>query len=222
MLSLSDSSNSVPNLFKNIFSCSLWKHNKKSFFCCSALKYCSAIASITSYNTATYICVFLCVKCKLTSDIGGHRVCIFLIRHWTQQSLGPLRGSGFLLRSLVNPAQLHFLLMETKPQIANSVWSQLSPNLRPVPPLIMSNQTSLPTLPESIHPSRAAFTCEGLKDPGQEIPHFTLIKFFFQNPHGWLSSDKSRVPMFDPPLHWCNQWKEGSNAPHNKETKIPQ
>lgn len=36
---------------------------------------------------------------------------------------------------------------------------------------------------KSIQPSRATFKCEGINDSGQEIPHLTLIKFLFQNPH---------------------------------------
>lgn len=63
--------------------------------------------------------------------------------------------------------------------ISNSVWSELSPNLRPVPLL---------TLPESIQPSRVASTWEGINDSGQEIPHLSLIKFFF--------SKSSRLTLF--------------------------
>lgn len=63
--------------------------------------------------------------------------------------------------------------------ISNSVWSELSPNLRLVPLL---------TLPESIQPSRVASTWEGINDSGQEIPHLSLIKFFF--------SKSSRLTLF--------------------------
>lgn len=52
---------------------------------------------------------------------------------------------------------------------------------------------------------KTKLVCEGINDSVQEIPHFTLIKFSFQNPHAWLSSDKSRGPMFDLPAHRWNQ-----------------
>ncbi len=153
----------------------------------------------------------------------------FALQAVTPAVTGPHSGSGRLKVSSSDlgwtrpsQAQLYFLLMETKPLIGSSVWSQFNPNLRSVPPFIIPDQTSLPTLPESNQPSGASFTCEGINDSGQEIPHLILIKFFFQNLHAWLSSNKSGVLMFDPPLHWCNQWKECTNALYNKETKTPQ
>lgn len=146
------------------------------------------------------VCVQMCLKCLLTASSSHSKL--------SHSHSGSIRlRVGFPPQVLNEPdphkQKLQPTLMEAKPQITNSVWSQLTPNLRAL---------SLSRLPESIQPSMATFTCEGVNDSGQEIPHFTLIKFPFQNPHAWLSINKSRVPMFDLAAHWWNQCRECSNA----------
>ena len=93
------------------------------------------------------ICVLLCFKCVRTLEEG-------FLSHWASQwgwqAAVPLSDFGWTWPS---EAQLHFRLLETKPLIASSVWSQLSPNLRPVPLLIISDWASLPTLLRTSRPT---------------------------------------------------------------------
>lgn len=119
-------------------------------------------------------------------------------------------------------AQHYLPLMDTKPLAANSVWSQLSPNLRPAPPLIIADEASLLTLPESIQPGRAAFTCKGINDSGQEIPHLILISSFFKILTLDCPPTKAGLPSL---IHLCTDAINGKRAPmppHNKGSKTPQ
>lgn len=127
------------------------------------------------------ICALIGLSLKWLLEKWAHRCALqgVTLSHWASQ--WEWQTDGFLLRSWV-------ILMETKPLIANSVWSQLSLNLRPAPPLIIADQASHPALPESIQPSRAASTCGGINDSRQEIPLLILIKFFF--------SKSSRLTLF--------------------------